>query len=446
MPRMTKYVPSSHVPHPKQAAFLLLDCLEAFFGGAAGPGKSEALLMGALQYVDIPGYAAILFRQTFAELTLPEALMSRAAEWLYPFRKSHEVHWSEHKKTYTFPSGATISFGYLEHSGDRFRYQSSAYQYIGFDELTHFEKQDYLYLFSRLRRTKAMQDNSIPLRMRSGSNPGGVGAQWVKQRFLTDEGKAKGRVFIPAVLRDNPSLDLESYIPNLMNLDPVTREQLLNGDWSITGGGKIFKREWFEILDSLPAVEGKFIPKARYWDLAATDVNEARQYNYKPAFTVGLKMSRYMINKTPLFIIEDVKRFQKTPDGVEAEIKKTALEDGKNIDIWMEEEPGSSGKNTINYYQKVLQGYSFRGQKETGSKILRANRVAATAGAGKIKLLKGIWNNDFLDEVDFFPDGRIKDQVDAFSGVWDKLQNFASYSLIPTAVGMEINSYWDMQQ
>lgn len=438
---MTKYI--IHTPTSKQSAFMVLPNLEAFFGGACGGGKSDTLLMCALQYVDIPGYSAIIFRRTYSELALPGALLDRSREWLYPFRKNKEVHWSKDEKTFTFPSGATLSFGYLENAGDRFRYQSSAYQMIGFDELTHFPEEDYLYLFSRLRRTKDIEDKNVPLRMRSASNPGGVGAQWVKKRFLT-EGKDKGRVFIPAVMYDNPYLDTETYLESLNQLDPVTREQLLRGDWTITGGGKIFKREWFEILERLPEAGNKFIPRVRYWDLAATDANISKNYGYSPAFTVGLRMLKYKINNNDIFVIDDVKRFQKTPDEVEIEIKRAASEDGKNTDIWMEMEPGSSGIKVIEDYQKALKGYSFRGQKETGSKVLRANRVAATAGAGKIKLLKGIWNEAFLDEVDFFPDGRIKDQVDAFSGAFDKLNNFAAYSLIPIAVGNEQNNYWDV--
>jgi predicted phage terminase large subunit-like protein len=278
--------------------------------------------------------------------------------------------------------------------------------------------------------------------MRAASNPGSTGHKWVKKRFIED-GKKFGRVFIPANVNDNEELDKESYIENLMELPPLEREQLLKGDWNISGGGKIFKREWFEILDSAPEVDPKkYIPKVRYWDLAASDGEVSKAYGYKPAYTVGLRMSKYMINGEPLFVIEDVQRLQKTPDDVENKIIDTAARDGKRVEIWMEQEPGSSGIKVIDDYRKVLRGYAFRGQKESGSKVLRANRVAATAGAGKIKLLKGAWNETFLDELEFFPEDRIKDQVDAFSGAFDKLNNYASYSVIPTAVGAEQNSYW----
>ncbi|GAF75153.1 unnamed protein product, partial [marine sediment metagenome] len=117
-PRLTKWIP--HQPTVKQQAFLKLWQTEAFYGGAAGGGKSDALLMAALQYVDVPDYAAILFRRTYADLALPGALMDRAGEWL----GGTEAHWSGQDKRWTFPSGATLTFGYLDTDADRYRYQS----------------------------------------------------------------------------------------------------------------------------------------------------------------------------------------------------------------------------------------------------------------------------------------------------------------------------------
>src|SRR5882724_12911124 len=137
---------SPHKPSPKQAEFLELDCLEALYGGAAGGGKSSALLMAALQYVHVPGYAALLLRRTFADLSLPGAIMDRAHDWL----QGTGAVWHGQDKRWTFPSGATLTFGYCETARDVYRYQGMEVQFVGVDELTQWPEQSYRYLLSRL--------------------------------------------------------------------------------------------------------------------------------------------------------------------------------------------------------------------------------------------------------------------------------------------------------
>src|SRR4030042_7072384 len=131
-------------PHPatgksgptlKQAKFLLLlDVLEALFGGSAGGGKSDALLMGAIMFADVPGYAAIIFRRSFTDLNKPGALISRSFEW---FGKT-KARWDAINHTWHFPCGATLTFGFLENDRDVYHHQSAEYQFIGFDEVTQF--------------------------------------------------------------------------------------------------------------------------------------------------------------------------------------------------------------------------------------------------------------------------------------------------------------------
>jgi hypothetical protein len=209
---------------------LLLPHLEAFYGGEPGGGKSDALLMGALQYVDVPGYAAILFRRTYTDLSLPEALMSRAHEWL----RGTDARWRETTKTWTFPSGASMSFGYLENEKDKYRYQSAAFQYVAFDEVSQFYETQYTYLFSRLRR---LEGSTIPLRMRSASNPPTTSeGQWVKDRFITN--RPRDVIFIPAGLDDNPHIDKEAYLSSLDHLDEITRKALF--DWFASVEGLVF--------------------------------------------------------------------------------------------------------------------------------------------------------------------------------------------------------------
>src|SRR5664279_1348380 len=130
-----------HTPHPKQQIFLSMTALEVLFGGSAGPGKSDALLMAALQYVDVPGYSALLLRKTFADLILNDAIMDRLSKWLVGTSATKH----DGGRYWTFPSGARIQFGYLNNRNDKYRYQSAQFQFIAFDELTQFEQDDYDY-------------------------------------------------------------------------------------------------------------------------------------------------------------------------------------------------------------------------------------------------------------------------------------------------------------
>jgi hypothetical protein len=246
-----KYVPQDATE--RQKLFLSLPHQEAFYGGAAGGGKSSALLMGGLEHVEVPKYSALILRRTFQDLSKPGALLDRSREWL----SQTGARYNDQKKQWRFPSGAVLAFGYLENDADIYQFQSAEYQYIGFDELTQFTERQYRYLFSRLRR---LVDSNVPLRMRSASNPGGIGADWVAARFIPDDWQPEdaedlrvyekeGRAFVPARLEDNPYLDQETYEQSLSELDDVTRAQLRRGDWRIRPQGNIYKA-WTDGPDS----------------------------------------------------------------------------------------------------------------------------------------------------------------------------------------------------
>jgi predicted phage terminase large subunit-like protein len=366
--------------------------------------------MGALMFAEIPGYNSILFRRTFQDLALPESLMDRSLQWL----SGTEAHWNASTHTWTFPSTARLSFGYLENDQDKFRYQSAEFQYIGFDELTQFTEDQYRFLFSRLRRLKTA---SVPLRMRSASNPGNIGHDWVKQRFMI-EGMKKGRLFVPAKLADNPYLDQASYIRSLNQLDPITRKQYLEGDWTAKHGGGKFKREWFEIVDNAPAEAAR----VRYWDMAATTAKQGKD----PDYTVGVRLAL----KDGFYYIEDIQRFRETPAVVEMRIHQTIQLDtdelkqtNQAITTYMECEPGSEGISLVDHYARnILLGFDFRSNKTTGNKELRANPVSSAAEQKRIKLVRGGWISDFLDEAEGFPMGAHDDQVDALSGAFEMVQ------------------------
>jgi terminase large subunit-like protein len=256
-PPLGRYWPHLGSVSVPQATFLLLDQLEAFYGGAAGGGKSDALLAAALQYADVEGYAALILRKTFAQLSLPGAIMSRSKEWL--LHKS-DARWNEDEKRWTFPSGATLTFGHVEHFNDIYRYQGPEFQFVGWDELTQFDEKTYEYLFSRTRRVKAMQELGIPIRHRSASNPGGTGHAWVKRRFIEEKTRQPGAVFIPAKVYDNPGLDVAEYRESLAVLDETLRAQLLDGDWGVFEGAAFVITtdhavDSFELHDSIDRFE-----------------------------------------------------------------------------------------------------------------------------------------------------------------------------------------------
>jgi predicted phage terminase large subunit-like protein len=427
-PKTTKYIP--HVPTPKQSAFLLLNCKEAFYGGAAGGGKSDALLMCGLQYVDVKGYSGIIFRKTYADLVKPGALIDRAKEWLLPFP---EVRWNEKEKKFEFYTDATrkelvsiLQFGYLENANDKYNYQGGEYQFIGFDELTHIDAASYRYMFSRLRRLKG---TAVPLRVRGASNPpdddNGI---WVKNRFI-DDGPAKGRVFIPAGLDDNPYLDVDEYEKSLNELDPVTRARLRDGNWEIVRKGNMFKRSWFQGVTELPM----YRRRCRWWDMAASDENKAKKRNKSgdPDYTVGFLLSEY--NGT--FYIEDIIRERLSPEGTQSLQESTAHADGFDTLVREEQEPGSSGITLCDIKARtIFLGYNYEAIKATGDKATRAAAVSAAAERGQIKYLIGCRNIEaFFNEAESFPGGIHDDMVDGLSGSFTTL-------CVPTVSGPPIGA------
>ena len=191
----------------------------------------------------MPGYTALLIRRTFKDLALPGALMDRAKDWLL----ESPAHYKAKDHCWEFPTSdpkrpARLVFGYCEDDRDLDRYASAEFQFIGVDELTQFTEAQYRFFFSRLRKPAAGPLAIVPLRMRGATNPGNVGHDWVKARFITN-GRKNGRVFIPATYRDNPHVSGEYEIA-LEELDPVMRARMRDGDWDVQEVGEFFSRAW----------------------------------------------------------------------------------------------------------------------------------------------------------------------------------------------------------
>lgn len=206
-----------------------------------------ALLAAALQYADVPGYAALILRRTYKQLSKADSILGKAKEWLMPHVSRGAVRWKGDEHKFTFPSGATLEFGHMDHENSVYDYQGGIWAFVGCDEATQFTQIMLAYPRTRQRR---IVDSPMPMRWRGASNPGGVGHEYVKERYVKDkQGKPvthHDRRFFPATIDDNPNIDRESYITQLKEsgIDPLTLAQLLKGDWDAVAGGR-FRQEWF---------------------------------------------------------------------------------------------------------------------------------------------------------------------------------------------------------
>lgn len=283
-------------PNPKQHEFLASADFEVLFGGAAGGGKSDALLVDAMGGhcggVANKAWRAIIFRRTFPEL---QDLIDRSDE-LYPIAVPG-AKYNKVDHVWTFPSGAKIYLGHLRHDDDRFKYRGRNFNYIAFDELTLWATDKcWTYLRSRNRT----QDKSLPCYMRATTNPDGPGQKWVMDRWgISEDGGAtriwrmvpteeevapnewaevtreRAITFIPAKLADNRHLRGTGYRETLMDLPPETRDALLKGLWR----GNAIEGAYYQTQMSKMRSENRItrvpwlvdVPVNTFWDLGWND-------------------------------------------------------------------------------------------------------------------------------------------------------------------------------
>jgi predicted phage terminase large subunit-like protein len=442
----------AHTPWPTQLEFLNLDAEEALFGGAAGGGKTDAAIMGALQYVDRPNYSAAIFRRQKADFSMPTSILERTRSWL----QGTAAQWDEKMHGFRFPSGATLHFGWGRTLNDiTTRYQGLEFHYLYFDELTQWPERLYLYLFSRTRKEAK---STIPVRVRAGTNPGGVGHQWVKRRFVENAKhvtkgtdvrtdikmrkrginlptprvyvsppsteavalakelgtKPQGAYFVPSFKEDNPALDITDYKSKLLRLQATERAQLDEGDWDAVASGGWFQHGWFHIIPAPPAG----VQWVRSWDFASTENDGTND----PDWTAGGKMGMQQLeNKEQRIVIAHMERFQEDAGETERRIKLTADIDGRRVPIIIEQEPGSAGKSEVRGYKtRVLVGYNVVAFPRSGDKMSYWKGVSSLASAGGIWLVEGAWNQELIDEFTGLPVGH-DDQADCVAAGFDVL-------------------------
>lgn len=391
-------------PSLRQLEFLALEVEEALYGGAAGGGKTEALLMGALQYIDVPGYAAGIFRRTKTEMLKPDAPLDRAHSWFATARLAGLARWHEESSTYFFKTrpgapDSQLHFGHMAIDRDMGAYQSSAFQYVGADELTFIKENHYRFLFSRCRPSAQLLEPVI-CRVRGGTNPGGPGHKWVKERFVSravhilggteairdiaarrhgimlptpalyvsppsadalelarELGRKPRRAyFVPAFAQDNPYLvgeALARYRENLLQLDPVRRKQLEWGDWEVESTGGFFTDASFELVEVLPDI----VEWVRPWDLAATEAEPGTDPDWTASARMGLFLDG-LKNDRKRFALKasTLTRFRKEPGPTQAEVVATCRNDPREVVQLFEQEPGSGGKITASNWHELLPG------------------------------------------------------------------------------------------
>ena len=181
--------------------------------------------------------------------------------------------------------------------------------------------------------------------------------------------------------------------------------------------GAMFRREWFRLSSALPT---NIVRMVRYWDLAATEAKKGKDPDYTVGALLGIGADRRVW-------ILDIRRMRGSPQAVKAMVRQTAQTDGHDVEIFVEQEPGSSGKIVVDDFKRALIGFTVRGNRETGDKVSRARPLASQAEIGNVWLIEAAWTRDYLDEMEAFPYAAHDDQVDGTSGAFNKLVRKADH-------------------
>lgn len=383
------------MPTPMQYSALSSPARNLLYGGAAGGGKTDYLLMAATLHCANPHGRALILRKTYPDLIRSGSILDRALQW---WIGRPGIHYRADQRRFTWPSGYRLEFGHCDGPNDHLLYDGTEFTFIGIDESRQFPENQLQYFPLRLRTT---MPDAPPLQYRLTSNPGGRSHYYLRDRYVASEDP--DFAFVPATLADNPHLDAE-YAQQFDELDEHTRRQMLHGDWDSEPSGGMFDLADFQYVNDAPS--GGIM--VRSWDFAAT----APKPGADPDYTVGV-LVHY---EGGVYTVVDVARFRKNPAETEAEVRAVAQMDGPDTAVVIEEEGGSSGKAVSSHYTRnVLPDRAVYAVRPTGSKAERARLLASAVRNDNFRLLRRSWTRDMVGEMIAFPSGVHDDQVDALS-------------------------------
>lgn len=421
------------------------------YGGAAGGGKTYALLLEVLRNKDVKNFGAVIFRHNYNQVTAEGGLWDASHKIFSQVpgassRKSPKLSWR-------FDNGAKLSFAHLERDEDLQSWQGTEIAYIAFDELTHFTRKQFLYMLSRNRSTCGIrpyiratcnpdadswvadfiswwidQDTGYPMPERSGRIRWmcvlndviywGDSPEELVEKYGIEPDKCKSVTFIASRLEDNKILMEKDpgYMANLQALTEVDMERLLKGNWKIkASAGRYFKRIQVNLIEEVP---DDIIMWCRAWDLAATSEDENGDADY----TSGVLMGR---RKNGTIVILDVINQRMKAGDVEKLVYNTSVMDrnkyGYQYVVRVPQDPGQAGKVLAGQYVKLLSGFNIKTLPVSGSKETRATPLAAQWQNGNIEVLLGEWNDMYFSQLESFPESKHDDMVDASSDAFSEL-------------------------
>lgn len=435
-----------------QEDFLASSADIAIFGGAAGCGKTFALLMEPLRHIHVTGFGAVVFRRSMPQITTEGGLWDTARGLYAPL----SADFIENPYRARFPSSTKIEFHHLQYDDTVRSWDGSQIPLVCFDELQHFTEHQFFYMLSRNRSTCGVvpyvratcnpdpdsflrrflswwidDESGFPIQERSGAIRWMVRLKneihWGDSReelierftgsYAPDEIMPKSVTFIPALLEHNQELLKANpeYRANLLALPEYEQQRLLYGNWNARPkAGDLFRRKDFTIVEP-----GTMVLKQtfRYWDRAASEQTEKRP---DPDYTVGVKGG---FGLDGFFYVTDVIRFRAGPYEVKEAVKKAAEQDSRSAEIVLEQDPGQAGVAEIADYIRALAGFSVVPVAARADKFTRWKPFATHVRAGNVRLVRGAWNDAFIAELEALTDNPSDyghdDQGDAAAGLFN---------------------------